>query len=90
MASRRNFKKDMRYIFNELVTEVFIYQKLNPEADEAKLNGILKELLTHYGDYMSRINRPDGKDNPKLVKKHFNKIVEDMKARTLPLVDKLD
>jgi hypothetical protein len=90
MASRRNLKKDIRYIFNELVTEIYMYQKFNPQADEVKLNEILKEVLTHYNDYISRISRPDGKDNSKLVKNHFNKIIEDLQAKTLPLVDKLD
>lgn len=90
MASRRNLKKDIRYIFNELLTECFVYQKFHPETDPEKVNGIMKELLSHYGDYISRINHPDGKDNSKLVKKHFNKIAEDLQTITLPLVEELD
>lgn len=89
MASRRNLKKDLRYIFNELVTQVYVYQKFNPETDEEKINSLLKEILGHYNDYIARINHPDAKNNPQLVKKHYNKIIEDLKKKTLPLVESL-
>ncbi len=90
MASRRNLKKDLRYIFNELVTQVYVYKKFHPETDENKINQLLKEILGHYNDYIARINHQDGKDNPQLVRQHFNKIIEDLQKKTLPLVEKLD
>jgi len=89
MASRRNLKKDLRYIFNELVTQVYVYQKFHPETDENKINQLVKEILGHYNGYIARINYQDGKDNPQLVRQHFNKIIEDLQKKTLPLVEKL-
>ncbi len=89
MASRKNLKKDIRYIINELITEVYVYQKLNPQVNETKLNNTLKELLSHYNNYIARINKPEGKNNRKLMKIHYNKIIEDLQSKTFPLVDEM-
>lgn len=89
MASVRNFKKDLRYLFNELVTECYVYEKLNPEADEKKINGVIRDLLTHYNDYIARANQPNGKHNPKLVRQHFMNIRKDLIEKTFPIIEKL-
>lgn len=89
MASVRNFKKELRYLFNEMVTDCYILEKMNPEIGEEKVNDVIKELLAHYNDYISRSNQINGKSSPHLVRQHFQHIRKDLTDNTLPIIEKL-
>jgi hypothetical protein len=89
MASVRNFKKELRYLFNEMTTECYVLDKLNPELGDEKVNDVIKELLAHYNDYISRSNHINGKSDPHLVRQHFQSIRKDLIKNTLPIIAKL-
>lgn len=77
MASKRILKKDINYLTYELLTECFTYQFFHKESKPESISEIASGILENRNDLISRINHIDGKDNPKLVKAHFNKIRKD-------------
>ncbi len=89
MASRRDLKKDIHGITFELISECLVYHHFHPEVKEEKINSIIEEIVTHRNEYIARSNNPDGKDNPALVKKHYRAIIDDIKNKTIPLLDQL-
>ncbi len=89
MASRRELKKDIHCLTFELISECLVYQHFHPEVKEEKINNIIEEIISHRNEYIARVNRPDGKENPALVRKHYRAIIDDIKNKTIPLLDKL-
>jgi hypothetical protein len=89
MPSRKELKKNIHYITFELISECLIYRDFHPDTPEEKVDAIIKEIIRHRDEYLSRANRPDGKDNPALLKKHYRAIIEDISTKTIPLLDKL-
>ncbi|MGF1587356.1 MAG: hypothetical protein ACFCUM_18705 [Bacteroidales bacterium] len=89
MPSRKDLKKNIHYISFELISECLIYRQFNPDVPDEKVDAIIEEIIRHRDEYLSRTNKPDGKDNPALVKKHYRAIVDDIKNKTIPLLDQL-
>ena len=59
MASRKDLKKGINYIIGELFTEcVFISLSL-PEADKAKADKVMTDILNMQDDFVSRISHTE-------------------------------
>ena len=86
MASRKGLKKDINYLTFELLAECFTYQHFHEGADRDAIDKVAATVLDNRNDLVSRINHIDGKNNPKLVRAHFNKIKKDFNLS----VDALD
>jgi hypothetical protein len=89
MASRRDLKKEINNISAELISECLTYKQFHPKIPDDRVDGIIREVIRHRNEYLARANKPDGKNNPSLVKKHYSAIVEEMRSKTIPLLDKL-
>ncbi len=89
MASRRELKKNIHHITFDLISECLVYQHFHPDTPEDKINNIIEEIIRHRNEYLARVNKPDGKDNPALVKRHYRAIIDDIRDKTIPLLDDL-
>ncbi|NOZ45927.1 MAG: hypothetical protein GXO79_04005 [Chlorobi bacterium] len=78
MANKRNIKKDIEYLVYEVVSDCYTFKYLYPENEHKEADSIIGEAIQLRNDLIMRVNHPDGKDDKKLVKKHFNKINEDL------------
>ena len=77
MASRKDLKKGINYIIGELFTEcVFISLSL-PEADKAKADKVMTDILNMQDDFVSRISHTE----PGNVKGFYKKLREDFNKR---------
>jgi capsule polysaccharide export protein KpsE/RkpR len=88
MASKKNLKKDLNYLTNELLTECFTYQFFHVDMDPKQANEVAAFILNNRNDLANRINNIENKDNPKLVKEHFKKIRSDFE-KSVEALDKL-
>ena len=89
MASRRRLKKDINYLSFELLAECFTYQYFHENADREAIDSVAATILDNRNDLVSRINHIDGKENPKLVKAHFNKIKQDV-SKSVEALDNIE
>jgi hypothetical protein len=79
MANKRELKKDIDYLVYEVVSDCFTVMSVKPEGDRGdKLSGVIADAIKLRNDLFARVNHPDGKDNPSLVKKHFTSIRVDL------------
>jgi hypothetical protein len=78
MASVRNLKKDIDNLIFEVISDCFIYTGLHPDNKADDVSGIIADAVNLRNDLIARVNNPDGKDNPKIVKKHYQTIKSDL------------
>jgi len=77
MASRRKLKKTIKFVSFELITDVYLRCLKSKDVDDQKIDNIVVHIMSLNREYILRANRPDGKDNPTLVKAYFRKLFAD-------------
>jgi len=85
MANVRNLKKDIDYLVYEVISDCFVFSNLHPDIKSNELSAIISDAVDFRNDLISRVNNPDGKDNPKIVKAFYKSVEKDL----LTGVDKL-
>ncbi|MCK5782570.1 MAG: hypothetical protein KAH10_08260 [Flavobacteriales bacterium] len=81
MASKRILKKNVNYLFGDLIDECYLWMLVNPEKDDKKATAIVDEAVEFYDDVMEKVNSKD-LDNAKKYFGLLNREVED-KAKEL-------
>jgi len=77
MASRRKLKKTIRFVSSELITDIYFRCLMSKKIDEQQVDKLVVEIMELSREFVLRTNRPDGKDNPKIVKVYFQKLYSD-------------
>jgi hypothetical protein len=85
MASVRELKKDIEYLIFEVISDCFVYSNIHPENKSDELSVLISEAVEFRNELIARVNNPDGKDNPKIVKAYYKTVSKDL----LTGVDKL-
>ena len=80
MASRRKLKKTIKFVSFELITDIYFRYLNSKDTDAKKIDDLVVDIMSLNREYVLRANRPDGKDNPKLVKAYFSKLFGDWQA----------
>ncbi len=86
MASKRILKKNVNYLFGDLIDECYLWMLINPEKDAAKANEIVDEAVEYYDDVMSRIASREIEN----ANKYFNLLNNEVEQRATELVDKIN
>ena len=85
MASIRELKKNIDYLIYEIISDCFTFSELHPDIRVDELSAVISDAVDFRNDLIARVNNPDGKDNPKIVKAYYRKVEKDL----LDGVDKL-
>ena len=85
MASVRELKKDIDYLVYEVISDCFVFSGLHPDMKSDEVTAIISDAVNFRNDLIARVNNPDGKDNPKIVKAYYKSVEKDL----LTGVDKL-
>ena len=76
MASIRQLKKEIEFLSSQLIGDCIDFvQTFNGKELEAM--AVIDEIVVLHNSTVDRINNPDGKDNPKLVKAYYQKLKKD-------------
>jgi hypothetical protein len=78
MASIRQLKKDIDNQLFEVIADCFLYIGVHPDKKSDEVSAIIEDAVSLRNDLISRVNNPDGKDNPQLVKKYFQQVSSDL------------
>ena len=85
MASVRELKKDIDYLVFEVISDCFTYSNIHSDNKSDELSTLISDVDEFRNDLIARVNNPDGKDNPKIVKTYYKTVEKDL----LTGVDKL-
>ena len=73
MASIRQLKKEIEFLSSQLIGDCIDFiQTFNGKEVEAM--AVIDEIVNLHNTTVDKINNPDGKDNPKLVKGFYQKL----------------
>lgn len=89
MASIRNLKKDIDLLMSVVLNDCFYVLDYNTKVNNDAVMKIAGEVIQKHRELRLKVNHPDGKDNPKLVKNYYDGIVADMLAYADTSLEKL-
>jgi hypothetical protein len=85
MASRKNLKKTVNFIVEEIVTDCLVQQALK-DTDEAKVDEVLADVLALQNEFLARTNHTE----PNNVKAFYKDFYTDFNARVDAIYAKID
>ncbi len=74
----RDLKKDIDLIMSMVLNDCFYVLEYNEKVDNEAVMQIAGDVIQKHRELRLRVNHPDGKDNPKLVKKYYGNLVSEM------------
>jgi hypothetical protein len=89
MASIRELKKDIDYLTFEVISDCFVYSGVHPDNQSDELSAIISDAVSFRNDLIARVNNPDGKDNPKIVKAYYKAVAKDLMVGVDKLFNRL-
>jgi hypothetical protein len=89
MASVRSLKKDIDYLVFEVISDCFTFSSIHPDDKSDELTAIITDAVSFRNDLIARVNNPDGKDNPKIVKAFYKTVEKDLLTGVDKLFDRL-
>jgi hypothetical protein len=86
MSNKRDLKKDLNYVFGDIIDAALIWQAANPEEDTAKTEAIIDESIQGFDELIAEANKR-GVEN---AKAHFKGIRQSLEAKATELVAKIN
>lgn len=77
MASVKDLKKDIDVLMSLVLNDCFSVLEHNEKVDNEAILKIAGDVIRKHRELRLRVNHPDGKDNPKLVRNYYNKLIQD-------------
>ncbi len=78
MASKRNLKKDIDLLMSMVLNDCFYIVEYNPKVDSKAVMKIAGSVIEKHREFRIRVNHPDGKNDPKLVKQYYNNLSKEL------------
>ena len=89
MASIKQLKKDIDNQIFSIIADCLLYTGLYPGNKSEEVSDIIEDAVSLRNDLFARVNNPDGKDNPVVVRKYFASVKSDLRDGTDKLCQRL-
>lgn len=86
MASKRILKKNLNYLFGDIIDECYIWMLVNSDKDISGAESIIDEAVDYYNGTIDKINAK-GVEN---YNKHFSLLKSDVEEKANELVEKIN
>lgn len=87
MASVRNLKKDINYVFGEIIESVYIWEMATTGKPTKESDALIDEAITTFDALIRKVN---DKRNVENKKEHFKQINKELEDAAKQLVDKVN
>lgn len=77
MASVKDLKKDIDVLMSLVLNDCFSVLEHNSKVDSEAVLKIAGDVIRIHRELRIRVNHPDGKDNPKLVRTYYSTLISD-------------
>ncbi|MDM8003423.1 MAG: hypothetical protein QUS66_11045 [Bacteroidota bacterium] len=89
MASIKSLKKDIDFLFFELLSDCFMVSSIHEGPKKAEVQDLIEEAVGMRNEFIDRANHPDGKDNPALVKAYYASLRKELFTKVNEYFEKL-
>ncbi|HEY5570619.1 MAG TPA: hypothetical protein VIK42_04020 [Bacteroidales bacterium] len=86
MANKRDLKKLIASMTDELFLEAIVLSNLTDQMTSEKTEELLCRIAGLKDDYLARVNGCGGKE-PKVIQSYFNKLKEDFQNEVNGIID---
>jgi hypothetical protein len=86
MANKRDLKKDINYVFGDIIEAVYYWELENTQKPTKESDAIIDEAFAGFDELIARVNERDV-DN---VKAHFKAINNDLESKGRALIDRIN
>lgn len=89
MSSIKNLKKDIDYLVFEVISDCFAFATVHPDSKDDEVKSIINDAVSLRNDLIARVNNPDGKDNPKIVRSFYRNVNKELLSGVDNLFERL-
>lgn len=86
MANRRTLKRNINYVFGDIIEAAYLHQAANPQEDPAKSEEIVDEAISDFDELIGKMNQKDVENK----QQHFRSIQKELETKANNLVDKIN
>ena len=86
MASVRNLKKDVNYVFGDIIEAVYIWELTHPKSDTKESQKIIDDAISDFDEMIKKINEKGVEDQ----QAHFKAISQEVESRGRKLIDRIN
>ena len=90
MTSRRNFKKDINFLTNEILTRGIIHLNFFGRGNSKDVYDIMNKATSSRNDYIVRVNQNLKGKSAKEIKSFYKTIYDDLLNSTHDLLGRID
>ena len=90
MASKKEFKKDVNFLTNEILMRGIIHLEFSKDKNSNGIFEVMNEAVLVRNEYIKRINLRINDKSAKEVKAYFKSIYDDLLHSTHNLLEKID
>lgn len=86
MANKRDLKKDINYVFGDIIEAVYYWELENAEKPTKESDAIIDEAIASFDELIARVNDRSVED----TKAHFKGINSDLESKGRALIDRIN
>jgi hypothetical protein len=86
MANKRDLKKDINYVFGDIIEAVYYWELENAEKPTKESNAIIDEAIASFDELIARVNDRSVED----AKAHFKSINKDLESKGRALIERIN
>jgi len=86
MANIRNLKKDINYVFGDIIEAVYIWELNNPKADLKKSEGIIDEAIGGFDELIAKVNDKSVENRPA----HLKSVGKELESKGREIIEKIN
>jgi hypothetical protein len=86
MANKRDLKKDINYVFGDILDAVYYWELENTQKATKESDAIIEEAFAGFDEMIARVNDRSVED----TKSHFKAINSDLEAKGRALIDRIN
>ncbi|MCB0399572.1 MAG: hypothetical protein KDD26_08120 [Winogradskyella sp.] len=86
MANKRDLKKDINYVFGDIIDAVYFWELENTQKPTKDSEAIIDEAIASFDELIARVNDRSVEDK----KAHFKAISNDLESKGKALIERIN
>ncbi len=91
MASKRNLKKDINYLVDEVIGTCMMRQTLDDKKTQDEMDALIRDMLDFREEMLKKVNAPEAGDNSgKNIRNYYRSLYGELLTKVNGVFDRLN